>query len=324
MPKVSIIIANYNCTQFIGEAIESINKQSFSDWELIIVDDCSTDGSVGKIEKYQNDKVRLIKNSKNRGPHISRNIAMDAASGEYIAILDSDDIMLKKRIAIQVHYLDTHHSIDIAHSSYINFGEEKSINIAIVKDKDIRRKLFIGCPICNSTTMWRSSLGLRYSQNYPRSEDYNMWTMSIEKVFGGIKKPLIKHRIHGVQISHLGTYTQQLSDTVNGNLIKAYFPSIKKKEVDLFEKGRTGRISDNKQLEELDDLLVRMDALCRDDEFLSNLKVSSEFPKLIIDCCLRSSKGKISLNPFSTRIVSQCNAPLKERIRYIAKIIKNI
>ena len=89
---VSIIMPNYNSEKFIKATVDSVIAQTYQNWELIIADDCSKDGSVAIIESFCDERIRLIRNSSNSGAAISRNNAIDAANGRWIAFLDSDDL----------------------------------------------------------------------------------------------------------------------------------------------------------------------------------------------------------------------------------------
>lgn len=102
MPKVSIIIPVYNAEQYIAKTVESILNQDFQDWELILVDDCSTDNTNAICRRLveKNNRIRYIRQPENRGPSVARNSGIDSASGKYLAFVDSDDI-------IEKHYLRT-------------------------------------------------------------------------------------------------------------------------------------------------------------------------------------------------------------------------
>lgn len=108
--KVSIIMPVYNCEKYLKQALESIKQQTYKNWELIIVDDCSTDNSVKVINDYINEennkqKIELIKLEKNSNVAIARNIALKKAQGRYIAFLDSDDIWEKQKLEKQIKFM---------------------------------------------------------------------------------------------------------------------------------------------------------------------------------------------------------------------------
>lgn len=108
MSRVSVITPAYNAASFLGQTIESVQNQTYSDWEMIIVDDCSTDGTFDIAQKTaQSDaRIKVLKNRENSGVAVSRNNAIDAASGEYIAFLDSDDLWLPRKLEEQVAFMD--------------------------------------------------------------------------------------------------------------------------------------------------------------------------------------------------------------------------
>jgi len=107
-PEVSVVIKSYNHVQFVAEAIESILNQSFQDFEIIITDDASTDGTPEIIKKYKDDRIKSIFHSKNQGISMAMNATVSRATGRYIAILNSDDYALPHRLEKQVEFLNSH------------------------------------------------------------------------------------------------------------------------------------------------------------------------------------------------------------------------
>ncbi len=323
MPKVSIIMANYNAEEYIAESIRSVLNQTYKDLELIIVDDCSTDSSVSVVKQFDDPRIKLHQNSVNSGPHISRNNALNIATGEYITILDSDDLMLKNKLKKQIDYLEKNKNCDILHSALFLFGEKKGITFIRTKDKLIRGTLFIGCPICNSTVMWRASLGLRYDESLPRAEDYNMWVQNIDKQFGGIGIPLVKRRIHKAQISSGYGLTQQLSDKINAELITKYFPELNEDDIALFEKGRARVFSDNDEFSKFDALVLNMVQNYK-DPFLKSLDIERVFSHMIIKCMQRSL-GAVTISPKDTLYGKKYGFSFLDKVFYgISKLRKKM
>lgn len=108
--KVSVLVPLYNYDQYLHEAIESVEQQSYSDWEIIVVDDCSTDNSfeiAEGLKRKLNGRLKLIRNSTNQGVSRSRNIAFQAAEGEYIAFLDADDRWHPAKLEMQIKLFET-------------------------------------------------------------------------------------------------------------------------------------------------------------------------------------------------------------------------
>jgi glycosyltransferase involved in cell wall biosynthesis len=136
--KISVIMAAYNSERFIGEAIASVVRQTYDNWELIIVDDCSTDNTATEIKKYTDKRIVYLKNDENKGAAYSRNRAIKAAKGEFIAILDADDCALPQRFSTQVEFLNAHAGIDAAGSFVLataGIASASKIVIAIMIDK---------------------------------------------------------------------------------------------------------------------------------------------------------------------------------------------
>ena len=104
---VSIITPNYNCARFIAQTIESVLAQTHTDWEMLIVDDCSTDGSYEIALEYaaRDPRIKVMRNERNSGAAVSRNRALDAAQGEYIAFLDSDDLWEPCKLERQIAFM---------------------------------------------------------------------------------------------------------------------------------------------------------------------------------------------------------------------------
>lgn len=111
MPKVTVLLTSYNHDKYIKDAIESVMNQTFSNWEMIVVDDFSTDTSWEIIDGYEDVRIKKIRNPKNMGPEVAFDIMMEEAAGEYIAILHSDDVWCVEKLQKQVEYLDENRSI---------------------------------------------------------------------------------------------------------------------------------------------------------------------------------------------------------------------
>ena len=108
-PKCSVLMAAYNAERFVGEAVESILKQTFTDYEFIIVNDGSTDNTLNVLQEYAaHDKRIALVSRANRGIGATRNELLRMARGEYIATMDADDVAIETRLALQVAFLDAH------------------------------------------------------------------------------------------------------------------------------------------------------------------------------------------------------------------------
>lgn len=175
---VSIIMPSYNTAEYISESIESVFAQSYKDWELIIVDDCSTDNTDEIIQPYlKNAKVKYFKNEKNSGAAVSRNKALREATGRWIAFLDSDDLWLPEKLEKQIGFMEKNNY----HFSYTNYAEisaDGSRNGITVTGPERITKTGMKnyCwPGCLTVMYERDYVGLIQIVDIKKNNDYAMW-----------------------------------------------------------------------------------------------------------------------------------------------------
>lgn len=199
MPKVSVLMPVYKTNEkYLREAIESILSQTFEDFEFLILDDCPEDDREEIIKSYKDKRIKYYKNEKNLGITLSRNKLIDMAQGEYLAVIDHDDIALPTRFEEQVRVLDTHPEIGIV-GSWV----ERFPNIKLVKypesNQDIEQYLMQGCAVPHTGAMIRADIlpDNPYENKFSPAEDYALWCRLIGKTqFYNIPKVLMKYRIH--------------------------------------------------------------------------------------------------------------------------------
>ncbi len=203
---VSIIMANYNGSKFLSEAIESVLLQTYTEWELLVVDDASTDNSLSIIKRYEkNDKrIFLYELTRNSGPANARNYAIQKAKGRYISFLDSDDVWLPVKLQKEIAYMQKY-SISLVYSSYYTINEYSELNgIFIIPKKQIHYKeLLKSCIIGNLTAMYDSFyLNKKYMIDVGH-EDYALWLDILKNIdFAyGIQEPLAAYRIRKNSVS---------------------------------------------------------------------------------------------------------------------------
>jgi glycosyltransferase involved in cell wall biosynthesis len=177
---VSVITANYNCAGFIGQTIESVIAQTYTNWEMLIIDDCSTDNGIEIVENYisRDTRIKLVKTECNSGSPIEpRNIGIQNATGRFIAFLDSDDLWLPDKLERQLP-LFNNSSVVMVYSNYAKIiGEGKQKNRIIKAPKNLHYKQllksnYIGC----LTAMYDvSKAGKVYFHLSFRHEDYVLW-----------------------------------------------------------------------------------------------------------------------------------------------------
>lgn len=162
--KVSVIMSNFNCENFIDETINSVLAQTYENWELIIVDDCSSDGSVEKIRGYceKDDRIKLFVNEENMGAAASRNLALREATGKWMAFLDSDDLWLPEKLEKQLDFM-TRNGYRFGYTAYEHVNEfTEKLNIIVRGPKVLsKRKMFHYCyPGCLTVIYDSSDIGI--------------------------------------------------------------------------------------------------------------------------------------------------------------------
>ena len=208
MPKISVIMPAYNAEKFIKEAIDSILGQSFDDFELIIINDCSKDGTEDIILSYEDRRIVYVKNERNMGVAATLNRGLDMAIGEYIARMDADDISLENRFEIQLSYMEKHPECGICGCNLLLFGQGKNNEpfCFAEKDKAIRADMLFNSSFAHPSVMLRRSIlekhGMRYDYAFERVEDYEFWSRLLTVSKGhNIQKPLLRYRFHASQVT---------------------------------------------------------------------------------------------------------------------------
>lgn len=178
--KVSVVMPVYNKAPFLREAVDSILGQSFTDFELIGVDDKSTDHSLDVLQAIDDPRLRIIELAENGGPGVAANAGLDAARGEYIVRMDADDVAVPERIALQVAFMDARPEVMLAGGQMELFGtEQERWNYPLDEDACAAQLLF-GVPVVQGTSIMRRSVleahHLRYDPAWPRiGEDWLFW-----------------------------------------------------------------------------------------------------------------------------------------------------
>lgn len=182
-PKVSVIMPSYNKEKYIAASIESVLAQTFQNFELIIIDDASTDNSVAIICKYQDKRIRFFQNNTNIGIAQNRNRALELAKGEYIALLDADDISANIRLEKEVEYLNNHPDIDVVFGEFLEMDGENNISetyfVPMKNPAYIKARLMVQDIIPNGSCMYRKNFvdkhNIRYRDGYLGMDDYLFW-----------------------------------------------------------------------------------------------------------------------------------------------------
>jgi glycosyltransferase involved in cell wall biosynthesis len=210
MPKVSVIIPTCNRASFLKAAIESVLRQTFQDFEIIVVDDASQDRTREVIQSFTDPRIRCIRHETNHGQGASRNAAIKEASGEYVALLDDDDEWLPQKLEKQVRLLDSSPAkVGMVYTGFCKVeGSNKGVIAQVIPEKrgsvfeDMCFRNWIGtCStvllrrVCFENTGW-------FDETLPSGVDYDMW-LRLSKQFDidCIPEPLVLYTVHANSIS---------------------------------------------------------------------------------------------------------------------------
>ena len=156
--RFSVIIASYNIENYISEAIESVLSQDFDNFELIIVDDCSTDRTPEIIDKYQDERIRICKTSQNTGTAGgSRNVGMKVAEGEYIIFLDGDDRLYNKGVLTKIDQLIAQNTYDIIYVGYQDLGNENKVRMSTKENSTKKARIICDVSFSVSSRCWNTA-----------------------------------------------------------------------------------------------------------------------------------------------------------------------
>jgi glycosyltransferase involved in cell wall biosynthesis len=211
VPKITVLMPVYNGEKHLAQAVDSILSQTYSDFEFLIINDGSSDGSVDIINLYNDTRVRLLSNNQNLGLIATLNKGIDLARGEYIARMDCDDISLPKRLAKQAEFLEADHSCAMVAAKAV-FIDDDGKECGYWGDdqnstsyREIVRRLPRANCIAHPGVMIRKSVlaTYRYDARQVHSEDYDLWLrlcadgVRIEK----IDEILLKYRLNPLSVT---------------------------------------------------------------------------------------------------------------------------
>lgn len=237
MPRVSIIMGAYNCAHVVGRAIESIQLQSFDDWEFIICDDCSTDSTYDVVKKYADADVRiiLIRNTTNSRLAYTLNHCLSIAKGEYVARMDCDDIALSERLAKQVEFLDKNINYDVVGGGVILFDDTGDKQILLNKEFPSVEDMKRGIPFFHPTIMMRKKVydqldGYLVSKRTIRGQDLDLWFRFFANGFSGynLQEPVLKYH------DDIGDYAKKSSFKLALGLTKTMLCGFKANNLPIY------------------------------------------------------------------------------------------
>ncbi len=242
-PVLSVVMSTYNRQQYIPDVVESVLGQSFTDFEFIIIDDCSNDDSCQVISNYKDSRIRLFHNRENKGCTYNYHVAQNLAKGKYIAHIDDDDISLPTRFEKQIEFLKLNPEISLVGSFIETFGENKRPSWVFYSDSEkLDFVMNFYNPICHSSVMYDNEFVQKKFINYNLAckcaQDYDFYKQFILKggKLANIDEVLVKYRMHPVRLTDIYD-TQQVqinvAENVKNELLSRY---LSEEEILYFKK----------------------------------------------------------------------------------------
>jgi len=213
-PRITVLMPAYNRERYIRAAIESVLAQTRGDFELLVVDDGSTDGTAAAVGSYRDPRIRLLRNPQNLGIPAARNRGISESRGEFIAMLDSDDVAHPRRLEKQAAFLERRprHALVGSWFRYMDAeGRPQRLGRRPTGSRRLRaRLLFIGCFLNTTVMVRRCALErFRYREEFPVCEDLDLWTrVSLEYEAANLPESLTRYRLHE------GAITRQRQDLI--------------------------------------------------------------------------------------------------------------
>jgi glycosyltransferase involved in cell wall biosynthesis len=216
-PKVSVVMSVYNGERYLQQAINSILNQSFCDFELIIVDDGSTDDTAAIVNSYRDPRIVRFRHATNQGLIASLNFGLTRARGELIARQDADDISLPNRLEEQVGLCDREPQVVIVGSG-CHLIDETGTHLGIwrypLSNTDVRWHMLFHCGFAHTSVMFRADAlrrnRLQYEEQAKHAEDYDLWSRLLSYGQGqNTAQVLVKYRRHSHQVSSISAEQQK-------------------------------------------------------------------------------------------------------------------
>ena len=220
LPRISVLLPVRNALPFLGESVGSIRAQTFDAWELVIVDDGSTDGSTKWLRDIARADSRLrVFTQPQAGIVAALNRAVAEARGELFARMDADDIADPRRFGKQVQFLDANPNVGVLGTAIRRIGAARGIWQRPIFNAELRAELLFATPFAHPTVMirravWARGAGVGYRAEFNAAEDVDLWERLAEHThFANLPEPLLKYRIHPRQTTHVQAQDMSLNGT---------------------------------------------------------------------------------------------------------------
>ena len=241
-PAISVVLPAFNCEKYIGEAIQSVLQQTFTDFEFIIINDGSTDKTEEIIRSFPDKRIIYEKNDRNNGLVYTLNKGVDMAKAKYIARMDGDDVCLPARFKKQMDYLQQNSSVDVL-ASIVTLIDENGqatgtwlADTKNISEKEIREQLPKNNCIAHPSVMGKAAIfkQFRYDLAQSQSEDYDLWLRMMDDgvIIHKLAEPLLRHRI--LSSSFTRTYKKNVFWKIGETQLRFAWQKFRKGDLSFF------------------------------------------------------------------------------------------
>jgi glycosyltransferase involved in cell wall biosynthesis len=303
-PILSVLMPVFNSEQFVSDAIKSILKQSFKDFEFLILDDCSKDKSLEIIKDFKklDPRIKAFQNEKNLGVVESRNKLINLSKGRYIAWIDSDDIALENRFEEQIRFLENHPEIGLVGTDAIIIdenGKETGKWLFETDPQKLKIELFFHSPFLSSSVMIRKSCLPQnfYDPRFPVSEDFDLYSkISEHSEAANIPEFLVKYRINSKGLSKSNTEKmEQLSVQVIKEHAERLGIKLEENTIKHLRKPKTASKIAFEEIAEIENSLILLkDMLLKNDRF-EKTAVNEVIQKYWFEICRKSTHNGLKI-----------------------------
>lgn len=264
MPKVTVIMPTYNVAPWVSEAVDSVLNQTYKDFELLVMDDCSSDETVNIVRAIDDSRIRIEINEHNLGLAENLNRGLSLTKTEYVSRMDGDDIAEPTWLEKEVAVLDAHPEVGICSAGFQRFGTSNSLVRFSEKHEDALANMLFGCTVIVPTFRYSlySELGLKYKTSAFPAEDYRFWAECLRqtKVYN-IQETLFHYRMHPSQICTAKREIQQTKvSEVRRYMLEWLNPNMKEEDklffLNKFVKGDILSRSDWKKYKQFSQRLI--------------------------------------------------------------------
>jgi len=224
-PMVSVLMPVYNAEKFLRSTIQSILDQTLDDFEFLIADDASSDGSVKVIREFKDSRIKFFSNKNNLGYIKTLNILISMSQGKYLARQDNDDISAKERFELQVCFMEANPQVSLCGTNALVFGERITVTHLPEKNRHLRAALLFQNEFIHPSVMIRHQTVVDmvqplYDEKLILAEDYAAWfRISQSHQIANLKRPLLKYRYHSGSESRLKSDQQSVKAQLISGLV---------------------------------------------------------------------------------------------------------